>query len=193
MRRVFIAAALAGLALAGCGSMPTGNPHDAAAPTITPVPVPTPQPESKGGWYIPINPPLGGEAFNIGPFPNCPDMAGSFMFSHPDACHRTGRPKDCGIIGNGQAYPAGVPWPLPKDYKPIAGGCFRSATETPMHGWHFLEYHSLPTPGGSAPACSEFAKYKALADADPAHYQVATVRKGCGGPCWPTHRDNACQ
>ena len=169
---------------------PTSTKTDASAATV-----------AGAGWYIPIIPPFGGPTFNIGPWAtlgDCNDMDGSFMYKHPIACHRTGLPADCGIIGNGAGYPNDTPYPPLAENDPttrIMGGCFWSSDGAPRAAgvWYFLEYHALPTPGGSAQACANFKHFKALMKKDPAHYKVATVRHGCGGPCWPIGIDNACE
>ena len=130
---------------------------------------------------------------------NCLDPNGSFQGEHPWACHLTGLPKDCGIIGNGAAYPVGMfPYPPLAQGNPataIMGGCYEDDIAMPA-GTYFFEYHSLPTPGGSAPLCAQYATYKALADSDPVHYKIAGVSKGCGDPvgsiCFPSRIDNAC-
>jgi hypothetical protein len=130
-------------------------------------------------------------------------MDGSFMYKHPFACHHTGLPADCGIVGNGAGYPKDTPYPPLAQNDPktqIMGGCFWSdataaiAPRTRKAGvWFFLEYHALPTPGGSAQACGNFKSFRALMKKDPAHYKVATVTRACGGPCWPIGLDNACE
>lgn len=147
-----------------------------------------------GQWGFTVAPPFGGASFDVGDWGSlaeCRDMKGSFENAHPFACHTRPSNFNCRVTGNGQAYPRDVVYPRPQGYPAVViSDCIQA--RTPMGGWHFLEYHSLPTPGGSAPRCSEFAKFKALADSDPAHFKVATVSKGCGGPCWPSRRDNAC-
>jgi len=171
---------------------PTGSNADASAAT----------PSGGAGWYIPVIPPFGGPTFNIGPWASladCNDMDGSFMYKHPIACHRTGLPADCGIVGNGAGYPKGTPYPPLAENDPttrIMGGCFFSNVTAARHSggnWYFLEYHALPTPGGSAQACNNFKSFKAKAKKDPQHYKVATVTHACGGPCWPAGIDNACE
>jgi hypothetical protein len=169
----------------------------------TSVPTPTastnPALSATAGWYIPIIPPFGGPTFNIGPWPSlaeCNDMDGSAMYKHGPRCHITGSPADCNIRGNGWAYPDGTPYPPPAENDPktrIAGGCFFSKTTPALGGSHFLEYHALPTPGGSAPSCGKWKHYKALVKADPTHYAIARVHDACGGKCWPAGIDNACE
>jgi hypothetical protein len=173
----------------------------AAAPTSANTDAATADPPPGGGWYIPVTPPFGGPTFNIGPWANlgdCNDMDGSFMYKHPFACHHTGAPADCGIVGNGAGYPKGTPYPPLAENDPtnrIIDGWFFLNTSPPRAAgiWFFLEYHALPTPGGSAQACPNFKHFKALMKKDPAHYKVATVTRACGCPCWPVGIDNACE
>jgi hypothetical protein len=172
-----------------------------AIPTSTKTAAASAKPSAPGGWYIPVRPYFGGPVFNIGPWPSlleCNDMDGSFMYSHPFACHLTGLPADCGIVGNGAGYPAGTPYPPLAEDDPqtrIMGGCFWSNTITPTSSskWYFLEYHALPVPGGSMQACGKYKHFKRQAKKDPAHYKLAVVTHACGGPCWPVGIDNACQ
>src|ERR1700722_10021015 len=95
----------------------------------------TAQPSQAGGWYFSITPPHG-QTFDVGPYAShwdCNDMCGSALYSHPFACHFTGLPHDCRIIGNGFAYPKGFPFPVAAGEEIPSNGCFW-LNEPPLRG-----------------------------------------------------------
>jgi hypothetical protein len=152
----------------------------------------TAQPSQAGGWFFSITPPHG-QTYDVGPYKNhyqCNDMDGSALYSHPFACHLTGLPKDCRIIGNGFAYPKGTAFPVPlKEVIPSRDGCFLSNQPGLPRGKYFFFYTNT---GGSVEECADFGYFNNLAKTIPGD-KIATTRKNCGGPCFTVGTDTACE
>ncbi len=151
----------------------------------------TAQPSQAGGWYFSMTPPHG-QTFDVGPYKThfqCNDMCGSALYSHPFACHRTGLPKDCGIIGNGFAYPKDFPFPVPLDEEIPSNGCFWSNEPGLSRGKYFFFYTNT---GGSIERCANFNHFNNLAK-EVQGDEIATTRRNCGGPCFTVGSDTACE
>jgi hypothetical protein len=151
----------------------------------------TAQPLQAGGWYFSITPPHG-QTYDVGPYKthwDCNDMCGSALYSHPFACHLTGLQKDCGIVGNGFAYPKGFVFPVPLDQEIPSNGCFHSNEPGQPRGKYFFFYTNT---GGSIEKCANFNEFNDLAKQTPGD-EVATTRRNCGGPCFTVGTDTACE
>jgi hypothetical protein len=151
----------------------------------------TAQPSQAGGWYFSITPPHG-QTFDVGPYAShwdCNDMCGSALYSHPFACHFTGLPHDCRIIGNGFAYPKGFPFPVPAGEEIPSNGCFWS-NEPPLRSGNYFFFYTNTT--GSIEECSKFRKFNALAKDTPGD-EIAVTKRVCGGPCFTVGTDTACE
>ena len=171
---------------------------------------PTPQ-QPTTGWYWGVQSPSNGpESPNTGPElwvgpyssdSDCADMYGSAIYAHPWECHLTGQ--DCGIIGNGFAYPESYPYPVPAD-EVIAGNLncqemtIANNPYTVADGWYFLYY---PLSGAqligstSLKTCTElYAQYASLALTTPgAQIGYYSDSKCPGAPCFSVGTDTACE
>jgi hypothetical protein len=148
------------------------------------------------GWFFIVTPPSGyGPQFAVGPYANhadCDDTLGSALYHHPFECHLTGNPNDCIILGNGFAYPAGYPFPVPPDLQIVnAQGCVQvSGSPRYRQGWYFLFY----TPGGSGlEHCRDFPDDKQLAKLALGDLVGDYLNTACPGwPCFSVGFDTAC-
>jgi hypothetical protein len=186
-RRLRLAIVVLGLSLLGC---PSSN--------LTPVPRPTPVVGSDA-WFFPIQPPRGdGEVFYVGPYENqekCQDTFGSAIFSHPIKCHETGLPADCANIGNGFAYPANWPYPVPAALTLTPSQLCVKLPDTALNnrsGLFFLFYG--PNGASGVKACGEYAADRALADKAGSGYLIGNyANMQCpGAPCFTIPVDSAC-
>jgi hypothetical protein len=150
------------------------------------------------GWYFKISPPHG-PAFDVGPYQTqsaCADMLGSALYAHPWGCHLGG--KDCSIIGNGFAYPASYPYPVPADKQIPGSACFEAdaqhlpdgGTALPR-GWYFLYYSARK---GSVEKCSDYPKFKKRAKTTPGDQIANYSEMRCfGAPCFSVGFSTACE
>ena len=94
-------------------------------------------------WFYRITPPNGAAAFDVGPYNSefgCKDWLGSALFLHPNECHDHPSDYNCRIIGNGFAYPAGFPYPVPQDKQIPSGTCVESNARGMRQGYYFFWY-----------------------------------------------------
>lgn len=151
-------------------------------------------------WYWTVIPPAAAaETIYVGPYPSrwdCRDMLGSAIYAHPWACHIGLKPTavTCRIIGNGFAYPADYPYPVPPDMYITGQDCVESDDPGLRRkaGWYFLYY---TVDGGGIEACKdkEYKRFKELSAITPGmdlgHYRDW----GCpGAPCFSIGWDTAC-
>ena len=103
-------------------------------------------------WFYRITPPGGAAAFDVGPYNSeygCKDWLGSALFLHGPHCHDDPTDKHCVPIGNGFAYPAGFPYPVPPEKQIPSGTCFESDAPGMRQGYYFFSYSDRP-PAGTA-------------------------------------------
>ena len=101
-------------------------------------------------WFYRITPPGGAAAFDVGPYNSeygCKDWLGSALFLHGPHCHDDPTDKNCVPIGNGFAYPAGFPYPVPPEKQIPSGTCFESAAPGMRQGYYFFSYSDHPPAG----------------------------------------------
>jgi hypothetical protein len=94
-------------------------------------------------WFYRITPPNGAAAFDVGPYNSeygCKDWLGSALFLHGPHCHDDPNARNCAPIGNGFAYPAGFPYPMPRDQQIPSGSCFESSARGFPQGYYFFWY-----------------------------------------------------
>jgi hypothetical protein len=184
---LILAIVVLGLYLFGC---PSSN--------LPPVPEATPVVGSDA-WFFPIQPPPGdGEVFYVGPYETqaqCQDTFGSAIFSHPIKCHETGLPADCVNTGNGFAYPASWPYPVPAPLTLTRSQLCVKQPVTALNnrsGLFFLFYG--PNGASGVKACSAYAADRALADKAGSKYLIGNyANMQCpGAPCFTIPVDSAC-
>jgi hypothetical protein len=111
-------------------------------------------------WFYRITPPNGAAAFDVGPYNSeygCKDWLGSALFLHPSSCHDHPSDHNCRVIGNGFAYPAGFPYPVPLEKQIPSGTCFESQAPGFPQGYYFFSYSDRPA---SAAAIGPFSLQK---------------------------------
>src|SRR3982074_1289945 len=94
-------------------------------------------------WFYRITPPNGAAAFDVGPYNSeygCKDGLGSALYLHGPLCHDHPTNKNCVSIGNGFAYPAGFPYPVPREKQIPSGNCFESSATGFRQGYYFFWY-----------------------------------------------------
>ena len=94
-------------------------------------------------WFYRITPPNGAAAFDVGPYNSefgCKDWLGSALFLHGPYCHDHPTDRNCVPIGNGFAYPAGFPYPVPREKQIPSGTCFESDAKGFRQGYYFFWY-----------------------------------------------------
>jgi hypothetical protein len=94
-------------------------------------------------WFYRIRPPNGAAEFDVGPYNSefgCKDWLGSALFLHGPHCHDHPTDRNCVPIGNGFAYPAGVPYPVPREKIIPSGTCFESDAPGFRQGYYFFWY-----------------------------------------------------
>jgi hypothetical protein len=128
-------------------------------------------------WFYRITPPNGAAAFDVGPYNSeygCKDWLGSALYLHPDACHDHPSDHNCRIIGNGFAYPAGFPYPVPPDKQIPSGTCFESDQPGMREGYYFFSYSDR---GPFAVAVGPFGSQKC--DSELAGWKQGRAGSGC--------------
>lgn len=149
-------------------------------------------------WYWTVTPAATqAQVIYIGPYntlAGCRDMLGSAIFSHPWGCHLGWQPASatCRNIGNGFAYPANYPYPIPTDMQITGQDCVQN--DNPglrlRSGWYFLYYTIM---GGGVAACREHKKFEALAEITPGMELGYYDDRLCpGAPCFSIGSDTAC-
>jgi len=111
-------------------------------------------------WFYRITPPNGAAAFDVGPYNSeygCKDWLGSALYLHGPHCHDHPTNRNCVPIGNGFAYPAGFPYPVPPDKQIPSGTCFESNAAGMRQGYYFFSYSDRSR---SAAAIGPFAQEK---------------------------------
>ncbi len=94
-------------------------------------------------WFYRITPPNDGASFDVGPYNSeygCKDWLGSAIFLHGPHCYDHPTDQNCVPIGNGFAYPAGFPYPVPPSEEIPGGACFESNAPGLRPGYYFFLY-----------------------------------------------------